>query len=503
MSNTTTAVRGYRYGERRRSGLFGTVPPVLAGVGIVALVAGWLAVSGYIPIPLGILVALASAWLWFGKLHDRPAHEILPALVRWSWRRLRSRNTWYRPVVLVSDGDRPVALPPVMSGLDLFEFEVPWITPGADVPIGVVRDLQAGSMTAVMRVSGDGQFALDDASDQDMRIDEWGAAIGGFSRENSPVSRVTFHDWTSPVPIRDTVAQLEARWAEEPEHPARPGYLQLLSDTSAYNINHEVLVEVTVDLGRLKKTKGESIVATGLKTVAEQTRLFAGRIQAASGLRVEALLSASDLVTATRVRADPSVVEQLATLKRSLASATGVAAPTFGPMYLDEQLSSVTVDGAFHRSWWFASWPRREVSASWMDSLMFESGCTRSLTTVFEPLPPSKSDSDVDRERTQREANIESRRRKGNIIRRADHKAVEEVEAREHELSAGFVECRYTGLVTLTARSPEDLAVQAADLEQAAANSGVELQPLMGRQAEGWVSSLPLGRTVARQFGAL
>ena len=136
-----------------------------------------------------------------------------------------------------------------------------------------------------------------------------------------------------------------------------------------------------------------------------------------------------------------------------------------------------------------------------MDALMFESGCTRSLTTVFEPVPPSKSDSDVDRERTQREANIESRRRKGNIIRRADTKAVSEVEAREIELSAGFVECRYTGLVTLTAPNEDALESQGADLEQAAANAGVELQPLWGRQADGWVSSLPLGRSVARRFG--
>ncbi len=71
-------------------------------------------------------------------------------------------------------------------------------------------------------------------------------------------------------------------------------------------------------------------------------------------------------------------------------------------------------------------------------------------------------------------------------MRRADHKAVDEVEAREYELSAGFVECRYTGLVTLTARSAEELDLQAADLEQAAANSSVELQPTRG-PAGRWV----------------
>ena len=314
-------------------------------------------------------------------------------------------------------------------------------------------------MTAVMRVCGDGQFGLTDPAGQDMRIDEWGAAIAGFAREHSPVTRVTFHDWTSPVPIRDSVARLEAVWADEAEHPARASYLQLLADTSATVLDHEVLVEVTVDLDRLAKQRGESSLSIGLRTVAEQTRLFAGRLNS-SGLRVESVLSASAVITAMRVRSDPSAVEHLATLNNSLAAATGTAAPTFGPMFVDDRLGAVVVDGAWHRSWWFARWPRREVAASWLDSLVFDSHCTRTFTTVFEPVAPSRSDRDVDRERTQREANIETRRRRGFLVRRADEKAVTEVEAREVELASGYVECLYTGLLTLTARTSEELDAQ-------------------------------------------
>lgn len=499
--STETAMRGFRFGERRRSGLFGTIPPTLIAIGAVTLVSAWLAVSGFIPIPLALLVGLVCAWFWFGKMYNRPAHEILPALVSLTWRKMRSRNLWYRPVELVTEGDQPIALPPVLSGLDLFEFEVAWITPGQTVPIGVVRDRDSGYLTAVMRVSGDGQFALVDPAGQDLRIDEWGAAISGFARENSPVVRVTFHDWTAPVPIRDTVAQLEERWADEPESAARADYMDLLRSTSAHVVDHEVLVEVTVNTRNVSKARGEALLTAALRTIGEQSRLFAGRLGGA-GLRVEKVLSAADLVTAMRVRADPSVVEQLAALRRSLAAATGVAAPAFGPMLVDDgHVDHVIIDGAFHRSWWFASWPRREVTAAWMDALMFESDCNRSLTTVFEPVAPSKSDTDVDRERTQREANIESRKRKGYNVRRVDQKAVSEVAGREEELSAGFVECRFTGLVTLTAASLEELETQGADLEQTAANSGVELQQLLGQQAKGWVSSLPLGRSLARPFG--
>ena len=496
----TARLRGYRFGERRRSGIFGTIPPALAAVGAVALAAGWMAISGYLPIPFCIVIVVACGWLWFGKIHERPAHEILPALGLWWWRQLRSRNRWYRPVALVADGEQPAALPPVLSGLGLFEVDIDWPTVGHTGSLGIARDRQAGTVTAVMRVCGDGQFGLVDPASQDMRIDEWGAAIAGFAREHSPVSRVTFHDWTSPVPIRDSVARLESVWADEAEHPARASYLQLLRETSATVIDHDVLVEVTVDLNRVTKTRNESTLSAGLRTVAEQTRLFAGRLNA-TGLRVESVLTASEVVTAMRVRSDPSVVEHLATLNSSLAAATGSAAPTFGPMHVDDRLGSVIVDGAWHRSWWFARWPRREVAAPWLDALVFESGCTRTFTVVFEPLAPSRSDSDVDRERTQREANIETRRRKGFIVRRADEKAVAEVEAREVELATGYVECLYTGLLTLTASTAELLDRQAADLEQVAANAGIELQPLWGRQADGWVSSLPLGRTLARRIG--
>ena len=83
MGSTTQPLRGYRFGERRRSGLFGTVPPTMVAVAIVTLLFAWLAVSGYVPVPVAIVVAMAAAALWFGRIRNRPAHEILPALAVW------------------------------------------------------------------------------------------------------------------------------------------------------------------------------------------------------------------------------------------------------------------------------------------------------------------------------------------------------------------------------------------------------------------------------------
>ena len=165
-------------------------------------------------------------------------------------------------------------------------------------------------------------------------------------------------------------------------------------------------------------------------------------------------------------------MEQLATYRQSLAPRRPAAAPTFGPLTSTEELTAVRVDRSVHRTWWFARWPRREVPAGWLDKLIFEMDCTRTVTAVFEPIPPSRSDRAVDRELVKREANIESRHRREFRVTGKDRKALDEAEAREAELNSGFAELFYVGLVTLTAPDDDTLESQAAQLEQIAAQVG-------------------------------
>jgi len=190
-------------------------------------------------------------------------------------------------------------------------------------------------------------------------------------------------------------------------------------------------------------------------------------------------------------------------LRQSLAASTGFAAPNFGPMTVTEELAVVRVDRAVHRSWCFARWPRRELAdAGWLSMLIDGMDCIRTVSVVFEPIPPSQSDRAVDRELVKREANMESRRRRDFRVSGKDRKALHEAEAREVELNSGFPEMFYAGLVTVTAADDATLEVQAAQIEQVAAKAGIELQPLWGQQAAGWVASLPLGRALARRVVA-
>lgn len=491
--------RRYRFADLRRAGLFGTMPWTMVAAIAVGLLSAWAAVATTFPWIVAAPTIAVATWVAFGRLRGRPTHAVLPALLQFWVRRLRHRHRWCRPVPLVADGDIPVALPPALVGLELFEIDADWVTPGRPVPLGVVHDRAAHLITAVLRVHGDGQFSLVDEHDQELRCDGWGSALGAFARERGDVVRVAWKDWSAPVPVSDQIGRLEVRWADEEPSGARQSYLELMHAVAPKVTDHDLLIEVSVAVGTRRTRRSGPPLHAAIDTLSDELDLFRDRLENA-GLQVASVLSAADIAHAVRGRSDPVAMEQLATLRQSLAAAVGAAAPTFGPFHLAESIDHVAVDRSVHRSWWFSRWPRREVPAGWLDMLMFDTGCTRSTTMVFEPIPPSRSDHAVDRELVKREANIESRNRRGFRVTGKDRKALGEAEAREAELNAGFPEFAYVGLLTLTAPDTDTLETQAAKLEQTAAQVGVELQPLLGQQSAGWVSSLPLGRTVAERL---
>ena len=500
---TADAPRRYRFAAFRRAGLFGNVPPSLLITLALGVIAGWLAVLSHAPLLLAVAPLLVCGLVGFGRLGGRPIHELLPRVAAWGWRRLLRRHRWCRPVPLIVDGVLPAPLPRALDGIELFEVDRPWMVAGLPPGVvGVTRDRTVGTVTAVLPVSGDGQFALADQLTQDSMVDLWGLALAGFCREGGAVIRVTWRDWTSPSGIDEHLRDVRTRWADEADSDARQSYLTLIEDVAPTSVRHEVLIEVTVDprLVRSRRRRPGHDVEAAVGVLLEEMRLFASRLEHA-GLDVGAPLDAASVVEATRVRSDPRLVELLPTLSRSLATAAGKASADFGPLAVEEQWDHIRVDGSVHRTWWFARWPRREVPAGWLDQLLFGIPATRTVTVVFEPIAPSRSDRDIDKETVTRETNADDRARRGFRIRAADRKATREVSLRETELNDGFSELAYVGLLTVTARTLDELDDVSGIVEQTAAQAGIELRPLYARHAAGWVSSLPLGRSVARRIG--
>ena len=67
----------------------------------------------------------------------------------------------------------------------------------------------------------------------------------------------------------------------------------------------------------------------------------------------------------------------------------------------------------------------------------------------------------------------------------------------EADLTAGHGVLRYTGLISVSAPSPEELDTAVAAIEQAAIQASCETRRLVGQQAQAFtVAALPLCRTV-------
>jgi hypothetical protein len=402
-------------------------------------------------------------------------------------RRTVGRGRWARPSLLGDNSDQ--TLPPALRGLELIE--------AVDRPIGVVRDRAEGTVSVVVRVRGHG-FPLAAPAEQDSMLAAWGAALSPCAREQSPVCRVAWQEWAHPVNFDEHRSFLEtAGVAHRAGDDAVADYLALIDEKAPLTIGHDVLVTLTVDQRRVRSRRADrSRLAVAVDTVLAEARLLTSRLEAA-GLQVDGPLSGLDLAAAGRVRSDPGRAAQVATLTRSLAAAAGRGALEWGPMVVEAEWRHVHVDGAYHRAFRVASWPRLPVPGDWLAGLLAGTHCTRTVTVVMEPVPMGRAARAADREVMAREADSELKERKGFRVNARERKRLADAERRERELSEGHAEFAFVGLVTVTAGSLDQLDDDCAAVEQAAAQCLLDLRPLDARHDLGWAAALPFGRTVS------
>jgi hypothetical protein len=486
--------RTYRLSQLVRTGLFGSMPTtqvVVLGVGCGLSFVGILLRL----FPWALLPALIAAVVGFKRVGLWSLHELIP--IKLAWWSGRREHRWFRPVPLLTTGERARGdLPPAMRGMQLLDVDASWVvTPGRLAGIGVVHDTSSSIVTAVLRVTGDGQFSLLSATTQDARVALWGDALGAFCRERATVCRIAWQEWS-------TSSLLEGEIVDEPRvgalAVAAADYADLIAHAAPRAVAHDTLVSLSLDLGRVPARRARPLdtLSAGLQMLVEEVRLFTVRLEAA-GLTVDPPLTPAEIATAVRHRSSPFADAQHGALASSLAAGLGVATDDLAPMAVAEQWEYARVDGALHKTWWIEGWPRAEVPAVWMDLLLLGGECTRTVTVVFEPIAPSQAAREVDEASVALESAEASKSKRGFRVRAGERRAREEVERREHELVAGYGELTYCGLVTVSARSLDELEDTAADFEQSAGHAGVQLRPLEGRHAKGWVSSLPLGRTLA------
>ena len=488
--------RMYRFDLLDRTGVFlgfGLVQLALLGTGGLA---STLAVTAGLPLPVAAAPALATLALAVGRVGGERLVDWLPVAVRWMLGRHRRR--WLAPLHLLSaaqDGREQPALPPFLAGIRLLEAPSEW---GRLAGAGVVHDSSGGAMSAVVRVRGQ-DFALAPRDEQIRLLAGWGDVLAGFSTERGAVARLSWTDFTTPTGMRDHLS-----WLVTQPHPgsdAAESYRELLNGTGALSAGHDVLVAVTVTRERLTGGRGAGADDRLLAVLGNAVDTLIRGLRSA-GLLAEDPLTAGELAAVLRGRLDPTRIRK--TSSGSLAERLGLVQPAnAGPLAVEVEWSRLRTDGAWHRTYWIAEWPRLTQHPDWMEPVLaFASSGSRALTVLFEPVAPSASRRRVDRDSIKLDTDATSRAERGRRVDAGHRRLQAAVAEREAELVAGYAEVTYAGLVTVTADDDQALRAACDECEQIAREHGLELRPLDGRHDVAFAAALPLGLGLSRMWVA-
>ena len=445
----------YRFGPRERGGALagwraGQIVTVAVGLVFGVLVLRWEPTAAGVAAAIGILVlygALATV-----PVAGRTGDEWLPVVVCWGARR---SGPW---------GAKRAGRIGALRGLRLLRAD--WRD------MGVVHDRAGRTLTAALSLRG-GSFALLGADEQDRRVGAWASVLSSLAREGSPVHRVQWVAASFPDDGQGVRSYLAAEAATGTASACTASYDALLSDMDSHTCVHHVVLAVQVRLTRS--------VEVGCAALAREVGSLV-RLLADADVPVESVLSADDLAQQLVRTYEPHAVVPGATPARD-----------HWPMAMEETWSEVRVDGMVHATFWVAEWPRIEVRSDFLAPMLL--GSARStLAVVMEPLGPDTAVRKVEASRTADLADAELRRR-GGFMSTARHACESEVLVRrEAELAEGHASFRYSGYVTVSAPSREELETARDAVLHAAGQSRLALRRLYGDQASAYTCTLPLCR---------
>ena len=488
---------GYRYGPLERRGwLFGVRGGQFAlavlGLGgavlLVNLSRSW----------WGAFAAAAWVLLWLGlallAIEGRGADEWAAVVVAFSWRRLLGRERWHSDYPLlgfVSDQDRTAVVPPPTLR-DLEILEVPLVGDSA----GVVCDRRCGTYSCLLHVQSGG-FLLAEDGERQRRLEAYGSALASLCREGSPVSRVQWLERALPDSGDEPARQL----VEGSVMPLISGvvesYRALLDSGRPLHTEHEVVMLLQISrarAGRLIRRAGGGD-AGACRVLIDEANGFGLQLGRAD-LSVDGLATARGLAAQLRVGFEPAARRWLRWRTAVRPDADGVEEAGAYPLSSEERWGSYRTDGVHHATYWVREMPRQQVGPAWMHALMLETGSERTVSWVGEPVPPRSAHQRVMRQQVEDVATEDFKARRGFLVGRREQEEHASVRRREAELVAGHGLYRYNVFVTVSAPSLDELEERCLGLEQASARSLLELQRLVGQQAEAFAFTLPLGRGV-------
>lgn len=370
-------------------------------------------------------------------------------------------------------------------------------------PVGVVVDRRRGVYSAVVPVQAPG-FVLLGPVDKDRRVAAWSGVLASLARDAGGLHRLQWVERTVPDDGGGPRADLDRRGRLPAGAPAERAYRQLLDQAAAGAVRHAVLLVASVRGGRRPTLTGgpaadEPACLDLLRQLALlRRRLVDAEVASSPPLGPGALASAVAAASAPGpvVAAGPVVpgagdrLAGIAGAGRRTVTGTGVWP---WPMATAEEWGRLRTDGTWHVTWWVAQWPRTDVPADFLASLLLAGDVRRTVSVVMAPVGPAEAARQVERDRTAEAADRELRRRGGFLDGARRQRQAAGLACREAELADGHGAFRFCAYVSVTVDDVAELDTACQQVEQAAAQSGLELRRCYGDQARAFVATLPVG----------
>jgi hypothetical protein len=129
--------------------------------------------------------------------------------------------------------------------------------------------------------------------------------------------------------------------------------------------------------------------------------------------------------------------------------------------------------------------------------VLLSTGIRRTFTLLCDPVRSDQAARDIRKKRTEYISDAAQRQRIGQIEDAQATAEYADILQQESELTSGHGVLRYTGLIAVSANSPDELEAAVSEIEQAAIQASCETRRLVGQQAQGFVAAaLPLCRGI-------
>lgn len=485
----------YRFGplEQRGmiAGLKGSQVAVLSATGILLLVSLRVLSSGA-GLVVACVLAVTGAAAAFVPIKGHRSDEWLPVLARWGTRSLSSKR-WLAPTSVA--GEMPLVemqpeFPPPLAGLQILSH----VITRAGERMGVVKDRRAGTYTGVLAVQGK-SFALLDGPDKARRLASWAGILAGMAREGGLVHRLQWVERTVPDPGNEIGRYVKENIALPLTSPVARAYLEVVDEAGPVTQKHEVFIALQVDAGKaqraIKAAGGGDLGACEILR-RELTSLSDNLMNAE--IAVEGALTPRLLAQALRNAFDPDSRNSLATIGTRDAERLGTSVVNAGPLVTDISWSTYRTDGVWHATYWIAEWPRIDVGPDFLAPLLLRTEAMRTIAVTMEPVSAMRAIRSVEAARTSTAADEELRNRAGFVTTSRRQREQESLAEHERDLSDGHAFYRFTGFVTVTAPTHEELSAACGEIEEAAGRSFLDIRRLNGQQDIAFTYGLPLCR---------